>query len=807
MFRKLSGILFLGLALAGTVFAQVNPAGLGKMAGLEQKPDGVVISFSNGIVKLSELTPEIVRVRATRKKEFAPDFSFALVSGGPRPGPIKTEDAKSWLILKTDKLQIRIGKDPGRFEIFDRSGNLLFAEPESGGIFFEDGKPGIVRLIQPGEHFYGFGEKTGPFDKLGQRMVMWNTDHSYDVDDDPIYQSHPYYLSLRKGIAYGIFLDNSYRSEFNLGATDPGKFSYQADGGELNYYIIAGPEPMQVIERYSSLVGRYPLPPLWALGYQQCRWSYKNEGIVRRLAKKFRTLRVPCDVIFLDIHYLDGYKVFTFHPKRFPDPQKLISDLKKDGFRIITIVDPGVKIEPGYPVFDQGMEKNYFVHSAQGGYFTANVWPGAVYYPDFYQANVREWWGGLQKFLTDLGIAGIWNDMNEPAGWSKVRGGVNFLEMRHGPNGEIEHALAHNAYGSLMTQASFEGLKTLRPEERPFVISRGGYSGIQKYACVWTGDNTSNWDQLRLAPSMLLNLGISGVPMVGADIGGFGGHPSAEMYARWLQQGVFYPFSRTHTAQGTPSQDPFSFGKKVLDAGRLAIQVRYQLLPYFYSYMKEASENGRPLMRAMLLEFPEDEKTYQMTDQFMIGEWLLVAPVMEPKVASRKIYLPAGEWYQFETSGMIKGEKELEAAVGLDTIPIYVKAGAIIPLAPVMNYTGEKPWSPITLQFYPGSEKSCFDLYEDAGNGYGYLNGEYLLNHFCQQSETATLTITKAPAQGKMQSPSRELSFVIFTDQKPLKVELLKGKETQNLTYSFDSGRLNFILPDTRDQIQIKISR
>ena len=806
MSRKIFSILVLGLLAAGSAFGQTGRVNLGKVTGFEPKPDGVVINFSGGMVKVSALTPEIIRVRATNQKEFAPDFSFALADSAPQPGPIAYEDAKSFLTLSTVALRLRINKDTGVFEAYDRDGNLLFSEPEGGGIFFEGGKPGVTRTIQTGEHFYGFGEKTGPFDKRGWKMTMWNTDHGYAPNDDPIYQSHPYYLSLRKGLAYGIFLDNSYRAAFDVGATEPGKFFYRADGGELNYYLIAGPAPMQVIERYSSLVGRYPLPPLWALGYQQCRWSYKNESIVRRLANKFRTLRVPCDVIFLDIHYMDAYKVFTFNPKRFPDPKKMVADLAKDGFKVITIVDPGVKIEPGYLVFDQSRERNYFVHDSRGGYFTANVWPGAVYYPDFYQANVREWWGGLQKFLTDIGIAGVWDDMNEPAGWSKSHGKVEFLPMRHGPSGEVEHSLVHNAYGSLMSQASFEGLKRLRPDERPFVISRGGYAGIQKYACVWTGDNTANWDHLRLASSMLLSMGISGMPMVGADIGGFGGAPSPELYARWIEQGSFYPFSRTHTSQGTPSQDPFSYGNAVLDASRKAIQLRYRLLPYYYNYFKETSETGRPIFRALLLEFPADEKTYQITDEFMIGDWLLVAPMMEAKRGTRSVYLPAGQWYDFETANRTDGAKEVVTAVALDTIPMFVRAGAIIPLAPVMNYTGERPWAPLSIEFYPGDTKTCFDLYEDAGNGYAYLNGEYRSNRFCQQSGTASLTITKASSEGKMQSSTRDLDFVVFTDQKPKAIELGKGAEKQNLAFDFADGRVSFKIPDSRDALQVKIA-
>jgi len=620
-------------------------------------------------------------------------------------------------------------------------------------------------------------------------------------------------------MAYGMFLDNSYQAVFDVGRSNPEEFFYQADGGELNYYFIYGPSPKEVIQGYASLVGRYPLPPLWALGYQQCRYSYRNEQRIRSITAKFRKYNIPCDVIYFDIHYMDDYKVFTFNHKRFPDPKGLISDLEKQGFKAVVIVDPGVKIEPGYFVYDQGMEKDYFVRDKDGGYFTAQVWPKDVYFPDFLKPEVREWWGELHKFYLDLGVDGIWNDMNEPAGWVKdIRplpdlmipsGTPAWLEMVHGDKDNPEpHAKIHNVYALLEADATYNGLKKLNPEQRPFMISRAGYPGLQRFSSVWTGDNTANWYQVKMTLSMLLNLNISGIVMSGADIGGFLGTPGSEMYARWIQQGVFYPLSRTHTAIYHKSQDPFSFGKEVREISKSAIELRYQLLPYTYSYFKLANDTGLPIMRAMLLEFPKDEKTYSISDQFFWGEWILVAPVVEKNAKNRKIYLPAGKWYKWQNPEQIEGGKEILEPVDLSTLPILVKAGAIIPLAPVMNYTWEKPWAPLELEFYPGEEKSCFNLYEDDGTSFKYLEGESLSTIYCQEPIISGYLITKQEGKGNYQPRARELALKIWGTENPSQVELLTNGNQEKLVYQYDSEKrvLALKLKDQVKGFQIKVS-
>jgi len=791
---------------------------LGMMKGFEPEKDGVLVRFEKGLMKVSALEDGIIRVRATDQTSYEPDQSFAIMKDSPQAKAVKVWEDEEGLNFETNLLKGKILKAGGSISIYDRNNNLILSEPESGGIFFEGGKPGVARRIPAGEHYYGFGEKTGGLDKLGERLVMWNSDQSYGTKTDPIYQSHPIYLALRKGMSYGIFLDNSYRSVFDVGKSDSGELRYQADGGELNYYFIFGPTPKEAIAGYGRLAGGFPLPPLWALGNMQCRYSYRDEGQVLAITRKFRQFQVPCDVIFLDIHYMDAYKVFTFHPRRFPDPAGLLADLEKDGFKVITIVDPGVKIEPGYYVYDQGLKNDYFVRSKNNGYFQARVWPGDVYFPDFLKPEVREWWGNLHKFLLDLGVDGIWNDMNEPAGWVEdVRlgslmvpsgGPVPWLEMVHGSKDQaVDHAKIHNVYALLEAQGTYEGLKRNRPDQRPFVISRAGYPGLQRYSSVWTGDNFATWPELRLSLTMLLNLGISGIPDVGTDIGGFVLAPSGEMYARWLQQGVFYPFCRTHTAIYHPSQDPFSYGPEVQAISKRALELRYRLLPYTYTYFKEASETDLPMMRAMLLEFPDDEKTYQLSQQFMWGDWLLVAPVTVEGTRQKKVYLPAGNWYRFEQGERIPGGKEIVEMVTLADLPLYVREGGIVPLAPVMNYTGEKPWSPLSVEFYGSEQKTCFELYEDAGDGFDYLKGEYLVSRYCQEPVAQGLLISKAEGKGNYQPVERELFLKVFGVRKPNSVELSVGKGFENLAYLYDAENavIELRLKDQIRDFEIKI--
>jgi alpha-glucosidase len=406
------------------------------------------------------------------------------------------------------------------------------------------------KKIATDEHFYGFGERTGLLDKLSYRLTNWTADAlDYGSLTDEMYQAIPFFIALRPQVGYGIFFNTTFWSQFDIGADQPGVWRMETRGNELDYYIIYGPEPANILRTYTQLTGRMPLPPRWALGYHQCRWSYESETVVRLLAREFRDRSIPCDVIHLDIDYMRGYRVFTWSPKRFPNPGKLISDLAQDGFKTVTIIDPGVKYEPeaDYHVFDEGVEHDYFVRKADGKLFHGYVWPDKAVFPDFLRSDVRQWWGDLHKNLTEIGVAGIWNDMNEPTIDDRPFGdpGNKIWFPLDAPQGSIDerttHTEAHNLYGLTMVQSCAKGLERLRPKERSFVLTRSGYAGVQRWSSVWMGDNQSLWDHLEMSLPMLCNMGLSGVAFVGSDIGGFAGNATAELFARWMQVGMLYP--------------------------------------------------------------------------------------------------------------------------------------------------------------------------------------------------------------------------------------------------------------------------
>jgi len=522
---------------------------------------------------------------------------------------------------------------------------------------------------------------------------------------------------------------------------------------------------------------------------------------VREIRDGFLKYDIPVDAIWFDIHYMNGYRVFTFNDHRFPDPAGLIAELKQDGINTVVIVDPGVKVDPGYPPYDQGIARNYFVQGRDGKPFTAQVWPGDANFPDFYQPEVREWWGGLHQFYTDLGVAGIWNDMNEPAGWhhdvvifglALKSSPVPWLEMRHGTAPDlVPHARLHNVYALLEAEATYNGLLKQRPDARPFILTRGGFAGTQRYSAVWTGDNTSSWEHLREGVTMLLNMSLSGLTFIGNDIGGFGGAPSPELYARWIEQGVFYPFCRTHTSNGTPPQEPWSFGDEVTAISREHIRLRYELLPYLYSLFEESSRTNLPIMRPMVFDFPGDAKVLNMSDQFMWGPSLLVAPVVERGASKRTVYLPEGKWYEFHTGDIFTGPAEIEMDAPLDKTPLYVREGAIIPLAPAMRHAGEQPWDPLTIRVYPGPQTSSFTIYEDDGASFAYREGISAATEIKAGPIPQGVEITIGERKGEF-DPRRKLTVLqVYNCGQGSTVEVysLDGDKIEESQVSFEADR------------------
>ena len=736
-------------------------------------------------VEIALLAADLARVRV-----LPPDVraapSWAVVTDDWASVDVHSETGENGtLTLSTSAMRLEIVPDPFRLTCSWPDGAIFAADdpdlrtgvvaPYGAGEIPTAAHPaGSVRChkrLAPGERILGAGERTAPLDRRGQRLVFWNSDPPQPHGDDTrsMYASIPFWLGLRAGRAYGIFLDSAWRSDLDAGASRPDVLSFGVAGGDLTYYVFAGPTPAAILARYADLTGHMPLPPKWALGYGQSRWSYFPEEMVRHLAEQFRARRIPCDTLWLDIDYMDGYRVFTWSPRRFPDPARLMGDLRAAGFKVVTIVDPGVKADPTDATFREGLERDYFIRRPDGALFIGVVWPGESVFPDFTRAEVRHWWGERQRALLDPGVAAIWDDMNEPAlndrfvpGAETPHGSTMPPDALQRPDGygdaPMPHRALHNIYGMQMARATYEGLARLRPDQRPFVLSRSGYAGIQRYAALWTGDNSSRWDHLRLASRMCLALGLSGVPFCGFDTGGFWSPATGEMLVRYTQLGAVFPFFRNHSALGTPDQEPWAFGPHVEALVRAAIELRYRLLPYLYTVFAEAARGGAPIARPLIYAFPEDETLADVDDEHLLGPDLLCAPVMEEDQPRRVVLFPRGAWVDWQTGERVIGPARRPVESPLDVLPLFVREGAILPLGPVQQYIDESGDDLITLACYLGAEEEATAagaLYEDDSETPAYRDGAARLTRFTAERHGGNIITVRAEAPaGRYEAPA-----------------------------------------------------
>jgi alpha-glucosidase len=753
----------------------------------QKEANGLLFKNAQGLVSVTAVAPDIVRVRFARGAAFGRDQSYAVATRDLGTPGATVEVGAAESTLKTSALVVTVKHDPFRVRIADTAGNVIDEDDADRGIGFAGKQVRVWKVLRDDEQVYGLGEKNGRLSKRGPHMgggtyVMWNTDaYDYADDTDPLYVSVPFYTALRQGRAHGVFFDNTFRSVFDIGHESTDRLSFGAEDGELDYYVIYGPAPKRVIERYTALTGRVPLPPRWALGFNQCRYSYFPESKVRFIAENFRERKIPADVIWLDIHYLDGYNPFTWDKTRFPDPKKFIADLRHDGFRLVTIVDPHPKKDPGWWVYDTGVKADAFVKNADGSVYEAPVWPsngekkpGNSVFPDFSKPAGRDWWAGLMKFYTDDGVAGIWNDMNEPAAFTQPFHTMS-NDARFDNEGQPSDARElHNVFGLLNTRATFEGLLKQRPNDRPFVLTRASFAGGQRYAAVWPGDNTSDWAQLRASLPVLMGLGLSGFSFVGSDIGGFAKAPTAELVTRWMQVGVFYPFMRMHTEFGSPDQEPWSYGLRWEALNRRAIELRYELLPHVYDAMHDASESGVPALRPLMLEYPEDPVANVLYDEFLFGADVLVAPVLREEQSSRDVYLPAGEWFDFWTGRPVPAGR-FRLPVTLESLPIFVRGGAFVFRQPVVQHTGEMAGQPLIVDVYPAAFSETV-FYEDDGETREYLKGAYLSRRFTQKrAANGAVTVSVGAPEGTWRPQARELRVRVPWQGAPKRVSV--GKE------------------------------
>jgi len=736
----------LPFTLSPALAQEAAPAAL-----ITARPDGVEVTLGTTKMRLVALDDALVRVRVARAGTYPEDASWAVL---PEQRKARAKVTATPDGFTTAALRVRVDKAGAvRFETLD--GKLISADAAPVSL---DGKAfTIAKTLPITEHFYGLGDKTGGLDRRGKTFADWNTDaYGFSSADDPIYKSIPFFASTgAAGGSYGILLDNTYRAWFDFGHRDADTLAFGSPDGPIDYYFLAGPSLADVTRRYARLTGRPPLAPKWALGYQQSRYSYMTADEIREIARHLRADRVPTDVIWMDIDYQDRNRPFTTNPKTFPDMPKLVADMKAQGIKLVAITDLHIaRVEDGYAPYATGKKGDEFVKNPDGSDYVAPVWPGPSVFPDFTQAKSRAWWGTLYKGFVDDGIAGFWNDMNEPAIFNTPTKTMPLDTVHRIASDDFaprtgDHREIHNVYGMQNTRATFDGLLKLRPDERPFVMTRASYAGGQRYAVTWTGDNSATWDHLKLSVHQIINLGLSGFAYSAADVSGFAGGPSADLLTRWFEIGAFTPVFRDHSATGAPRVEPWVDGPDHLAIRRRFVEERYRLMPYFYALADQNSRFGDPIMRPVFYDYPSAEQMpCNQSMVFTLGKALLIAPPPNPESPQTyDVCLPAGGWYDYWT-GLRAGTPE-PAAAGpiqsatqavptehargdrvaetprLDRLPIFVRAGTILPRQPLVQSTAETPTGPLMLDIYPGTE--CVGtLYEDDGTTLAYARRDFL---------------------------------------------------------------------------------
>ncbi|MET6997897.1 glycoside hydrolase family 31 protein [Chitinophaga defluvii] len=717
----------------------------------EWKQEGNYFYFytTETILEIRVISDKIVRFRYAADGTFQRDFSYA-TSEKMEDAPIcfEIKEFEEVFQIDTDAIKIFIAKDNLRLTITDKEGRVI--NQDEMGFHWQSylQKGGKIvycsKMIQEGECFYGLGDKPTDLNLRGKRLENYGTDaYGYHKDTDPLYRNIPFYYGLHHGIGYGIFFDNSFRTIFDFGEEREDVQSFWARGGEMNYYFIYGPELLQVAEAYTKITGTPELPPLWALGYHQCRWSYYPDTRVKEIAAEFRKRQIPCDVIYLDIDYMEGFRCFTWSKEGFPDPAGLIKELSAQGFKVVVIIDPGIKVDPNYAIYQEGVKNDYFCKRADGALMEGDVWPGKCVFPDYTNPRVREWWSSLFKSLVDTGVRGVWNDMNEPAVFEL---GTFPEDVRHDYDGEqVSHRKAHNVYGHLMSKSTAAGMKKYLMPNRPFLITRSCYAGVQRWSSVWTGDNVSSWEHLWLASVQCQRLAVSGISFTGSDIGGFIGEPDGELYTRWIQLATFHPLMRTHSASNETgfNQEPWSFGSKYEFVVKKFIQLRYQLLPYLYTTFWQNAAYGTPMLRPLAFVAQHDPQTHNCTHEFMFGDALLISHVSEAGMKEKEVYLPTGRWYYYWNDKPYEGGQLVKIATPIEEMPLFVKAGAVVPNYPKLQYTGQAPIEEMTLQVFYDDQPAHSTMYEDAGEHYGYKNGQYNVIRFKQASDKQQFHLKK----------------------------------------------------------------
>jgi len=762
-------------------------------------PDGVEVRSGGVLLRVTALRDDVLRIRAGRG-QLPEDASWAVLADARRAS-VKVEAlAEAGAVgFRTKDLVVRLDPTTLRLTVEDREGRTVLADAAAPSL--KERGFSLRKSLPDGERYYGLGDKAGPLDRRGQAFTLWNTDaYGYQDNSDPLYKSIPFFLGVAPdGKSYGLLLDDTFQTWFDFGRTDPKQLSIGAQNGPVDYYVLAGDTPKQVVEAYAWLTGPAPLPPLWSLGFQQSRYSYMSDAEVRSIAERLRQERIPADAIYLDIDYQDRNRPFTVNPKTFPDLPKLVSDLRGEGFRLVTITDLHIADAPnqGYAPYDTGVAGDHFLKTTDGKTYVGEVWPGPAVFPDFTRAETRDWWGSLYKNFHDAGVAGFWNDMNEPAIFGTPTKTMppdvahRIDEPGFTPR-TATHAEIHNVYGMENSRATHDGLLELAPDDRPFVLTRASYAGGQRYAATWTGDNSSTWSHLALSVSMQLNLGLSGFAWSGADVGGFAGSPSPELLTKWIEVGAFTPLFRDHAAKGTRPHEPWVDGPEQTDIRRHYIEERYRLMPYIYALADKTARTGLPVMRPVFLEFPRQPEDGNLA-AFMLGPDLLIAPPRNGESLDPfDVTLPGGGWFDYWTG------KPTAAVVhetpSLARLPVFVRPGAILPRQPLMQSLSEAPHGALELRVYPGPHCRG-ELYWDDGRSMRRDDAAVLRQEVRCETTPNGLKIVFERRSGGYRPWWNGLHVAVYGWRAPQATAKLDGKPVPTV-FAPDPGVLNVDLPD-----------
>jgi alpha-glucosidase len=749
---------------------------------------GVEITTPSGSCRIVAYSPTSFRISMNLPGLPLEEFTYA-VSGKPEQVKLDIQQTEQSLNLVTDSLFLEVSLKPVRIKMKNKAGKILNEDEPAFGTGWIGEEVCTYKKLQPGERFIGLGEKTGGLDRRGEGYTNWNTDFfGYPSNADPLYASIPFYMGIHQQVVYGIFLNNSYKSHFNFGASNDRFSSFTAEDGAMDYFLFGDATVSGILQSYAKITGTMPMPPLWSIGYQQCRYSYYPDKEVISIAKTFREKKIPADVIYLDIHYMDAYKIFTWHPQRFPKPKAMLDELKSIGFHTTIIVDPGIKVEKGYAAYEDGLKKNAYLLYPDGAPYTGQVWPGWCHFPDFTQPAARQWWGESFKGYVQDGVDGFWNDMNEPATWGQRFPDLVEFDFE---GQKATHRKGHNLYGFQMARSTYEGTKKLMNGKRPFILTRAGFSGVQRYSAVWTGDNLPTDDHMMTGVRLVNSLGLSGVAYSGYDVGGFAGDANRETFARWITIGAFSPFFRGHTMIDSRDSEPWAYGEKIEEISRNYIQFRYNLMPYLYSTFYEASVSGMPVARSLAVNYTHDPNIYQgdFQHQYLFGPSLMVVPLTSEKRFA-KIYLPEGQWYDLHSDQRMEGGKSYVIETNVENLPLYVKAGGMLLMQSPVQSAAEKPQDTLFVHLYTG-ENHQFRYYEDAGDGYEYEKGEFAIRDFSYN--VAERSIRISAKKGNYKSQFKQVRFIIHGA-----MDLSKGLKSNKSSVPTGKYRSAYMKPISR---------